>query len=501
MHAQSSPHRDTSVTCLTRSSVAIGIALLLALVAGCGGGTGSGTGTTLKGNTTVVLLASSTANDQLSQFSVTVQSMTLTDQSGKTVSILAAPVSDEFMHLNGRVEPLATVNIPQGVYTSAAAAISEAYPACAGQTPGELFVDESLGGVNGPTGASIELPQPITVTGTAMGLVLDLQVSKSAEFNGGCSESLTNAVSVTPTFSVTPLTIAAQPTNSANGRAVGIEGLVNSVGASGTGLNVTALYSDNEGTAPFTWPVSLSGSTVFQGVGSASGLSAGMPVDMDLTIQPDGSLLATRVAVYDTDASSVNIAFGPPLAVYTSGGCYNATCPVMDALEVEQAGDLTELTGLYSISDATFQTSGQLANLQSLPFAASFNAANMVDGQNVLFTTHGTPGSAVSTVAEVTLLPQTIDGTVSAIATAGGFTTYTITLAPYDLFPNLAVQPEITPLLTDPNTVVVYADSNTQMLNSSAISMGGVFRFYGLVFNDNGTLRMDCAQVNDGVAE
>jgi hypothetical protein len=25
-------------------------------------------------------------------------------------------------------------------------------------------------------------------------------------------------------------------------------------------------------------------------------------------------------------------------------------------------------------------------------------------------------------------------------------------------------------------------------------------RFYGLVFNHNGTLRMDCAQLNDGVA-
>jgi hypothetical protein len=26
-------------------------------------------------------------------------------------------------------------------------------------------------------------------------------------------------------------------------------------------------------------------------------------------------------------------------------------------------------------------------------------------------------------------------------------------------------------------------------------------RFNGLVFNDNGTLRMDCGQINDGVAE
>jgi len=32
------------------------------------------------------------------------------------------------------------------------------------------------------------------------------------------------------------------------------------------------------------------------------------------------------------------------------------------------------------------------------------------------------------------------------------------------------------------------------------LAPGATFRFYGLVFNDNGTLRMDCAQVNDGVA-
>jgi len=58
-------------------------------------------------------------------------------------------------------------------------------------------------------------------------------------------------------------------------------------------------------------------------------------------------------------------------------------------------------------------------------------------------------------------------GTVSAIGSEGGFTTYTVTLAPHDLFPQLAVQSGQTTMLTDPNTVVVYADSNTQMLNSN----------------------------------
>ena len=92
-------------------------------------------------------------------------------------------------------------------------------------------------------------------------------------------------------------------------------------------------------------------------------------------------------------------------------------------------------------------------------------------------------------------------GTVSAIGSEGGFTTYAVTLAPYDLFPALALQPDQSAVLTSPNTVIVYADSNTQMLNTNPIAVGSVVRFYGLVFNDKCTLRMDCAQIDNGVAE
>jgi hypothetical protein len=47
----------------------------------------------------------------------------------------------------------------------------------------------------------------------------------------------------------------------------------------------------------------------------------------------------------------------------------------------------------------------------------------------------------------------------------------------------------------------VYVDNNTQQLNSQPLAPGSTLRFYGLVFNDNGTLRMDYPQVNDGVPE
>jgi hypothetical protein len=480
------------------------LVLLLAvlLTAGCGGG-GSGTGPTFSGNTTVVVLASSTANDQLVEFPLTLNSLTLTNQSGKTVTLFSAPISAEFIHLNGNLEPLTTVSIPQDIYTSASAAYGGTAPVCVGlQSPsGGIFIDGAINGPGTPS-VTVNLPAPITVTGTAMGLVLNLQVSKSAPFPGGCVQNL--SVPVSPVFDLTPVVIAAQPTNSANGKALGLEGAITSIGATGSGFTVSAPSGYWNGYTP-TWQVSTNGSTVFQGISSVSGLSIGMPVDMDVALQADGSLIATRVAVYDTDTANLSVAHGPPLTIYPSGD-YHAVYPVMDALEVEQEGDLPENTDLLSGLDAaTPQISGQFTDLQNLPFAATFNAANMVAGQNVLVASNAPPVNGFPPLplplATMTLMPQAINGTVSAISSEGSFTTYTVTLAPYDLFPNLAVQPGQTTLLTNPNTVVVYADSNTQTLNSASISVGGVFRFYGLVFNDDGTLRMDCAQVNDGVAE
>jgi hypothetical protein len=40
---------------------------------------------------------------------------------------------------------------------------------------------------------------------------------------------------------------------------------------------------------------------------------------------------------------------------------------------------------------------------------------------------------------------------------------------------------------------------DTQQLNSNPLIEGAPARFYGLVFNDNGVLRMDAAAIFDGV--
>jgi hypothetical protein len=469
------------------------VTLATVFLAGCAGG-GSAP-PPLSGSTTVVLLASSTANDQLAANLATLTSLTLTSQSGKQVAVLASPVGDEFIHLNGHVEPLVTVSVPQDVYVSATIdASGSSY--CLDQTPGETAQYEFPSGAN----SVVNLPNPITVTGTAMGLVLDLQI---APLQGGCPTSSTQYVTSPPevmaAFSLTPMALAAQPTNSTNGMAPGLQGLISSVDAGGTGFTVNALV--NVGVLnPPTWHAAVNGSTVFQTFG-ASQLAAGLPVDMDLAIQPDGSLLATRVEAISTETTTLTTITGAAIEVTPS----IQTALIFGAA---QAGYI-QPEGAVGFGDenfgsATFQPSSQLGNYGGLPFTASFNAATIVPGQNLTLTTHATAftgGPNYTPATTMTLMPQTINGTVSAVSTSGSFTTYTVTLASYDLFPQFAVQPEQATLLTNPNTVVVYADSNTQMLNSGTIAAGSAFRFYGLIYNNNGTLRMDCAQVNDGVTE
>lgn len=466
------------------------VALAAVFSASCG--PGGATGAVLSGNTSVSLLLSSTANDQLSQFSIVFSSVTLTSQSGKTFNLFSTPQQAEFIHLNGTAEPLVAVSVPQDVYIAASATIEYSGFTCVSLlSSGGL--QTSAFGPNGALLATVTLPSPITVTGTAMGLLLNLQVSQSATFS---SCSLTGATySITPTFTLTPVTLASPPTNVQNGKMTSLDGQISSIDATTNSFTVAAADGP-------TWSVQSSNSTVYQGVAAFSTLVAGMPVDMDVSIQEDGSLLASRVAVQDANPTDLSVVSGPLLFVASSE-------PALFTFPRGEQGFLFAQGSIggafpFSFGNAVYQISGDFTNLQSLPFAPVLNATSIFAGQNVSFSTHALALAAGPTyvpATTITLMPQTINGTVTAVGSEGSFTTYTVSLAPYDLIPALAVQPGQTTVLTNPSNVIVYVDSNTQQLNTEQLAVGTVFRFNGLLFNDNGTLRMDCGQVNDGVAE
>ncbi len=450
------------------------------------------------GNTAVTVLATSTANDEFSEFPIQITSIALIGQSGNAVTLLSSSpgIMPEFIHLNGPAEPIATVSVPQGVYTSAAVTIPEADFACAYFSPPNRNVTE-LFGKEAPSGTTVNLPAPITVTGTSMAISLNLLVSESTSLSACTSWNISlPPPKFTPVFEVSA--VATLASGSGKIKATVMHGLVTSIDVS---RNSFSMAGANEGLPGNEWQIDTYSGTVFQGIGGFSQLASGLPVDLDLAIQPDGSLLATRVAVCDTDTTDLSVFYGPVEYM-------DDTTSQVFFLAQEQYGYLLDQAHYYStgssevpFGNAKFQISGALSNLDSLPFAATFTLSNIVPGQTVLWTTHDPNVTDKWPATTVTLMPQTIDGTVSAIGSEGGFTTYAVTLAPYDLFPALAVQPGQAKLLTNPNTVVVYADGNTQMLNTSPVAVGDVVRFYGLVFNDNGTLRMDCAQINDGVAE
>jgi len=470
----------------------------LTLLFGIGITTGCGSsGTTppkFSGNTSVTVLLASTGNDQVTRFAVELQTLTLTSQSGKTVTLLSSQQPSEFMHLNGGIEPLTTVNVPQGIYTSATATLGGAVFVCIAQVPGGGLGIANYSIINqGPT---VNLASPITVTGSSMALLLNMEVSSSAVFPACWTTPPFEGFSMTPTFDLTPFALSASPTNSGNGEVSGLDAEVASVGGSSLTLTIAG--------GPFgtrTKSASFNNQTVFQGISGASALSPGMFLNVDGAIQSDGSLLASRIAVEDT--SAINVFSGPVMFV-------DSVAPLLTQYGRTELGPLQTINGQsgyyfdipdFDFSNAAFNISGQLTNLQNLPFVPSFTASNMVAGQNAdISTPTFTLGGGTYTPANtITLVPQTINGTVVASQPAGSFTDYTVSLASYDLFPTLAVQQGQTTLLTNPSQVEVYVDSNTQMLNTQALAPGSTLRFYGLVFNDNGTLRMDCAQVNDGV--
>lgn len=486
-----------------------GITPILLLCLGCGSSP-QGPGLTEKAAVTVV--ASSTANDQLSQFELVLDSLTLTSDSGATVNLISTPIHTEFIHLNGTQEPLVQASIPQGNYVSATATFSASSVTCMTLNPAasDSLVISTFGGPAPGMTATVNLPAPIALSGTSALLDLDLQVSKSASFASCIPSSGAPAqYSITPTFNLSALTLSSSPTNSQNGLEPGLEGIVASVDAAQSTLTVDAA----DGTScPATngvscnppsasgpvWQIAADSGTLFQGVQNISQLTAGMAVGMDVVIQPGGSLLAQRISVYDTETSDLTVTRGP--VQFLS----NAT-PYLSVFSNEQLGQQPLPNSVpFTLGSATFQVSGQFTNLSSLPFSASFTSSNVVPGQTTFDSTHATQISPPPTylpATTITLVPQTLDATVGAIGSEGNFTTYTVTLAPYDLFADLAVQPGQTTRISAPTTVVIYTDSNTQMLGAGPIAVGSVARFYGLVFNNGGALSMDCSQISPGVTE
>jgi hypothetical protein len=476
---------------LLLSMLALGV---ICLTTACGSGSSTAT---MPANSQVTVALTSTANDQLVQFDMVLNTMTLMDKAGNTVPLISGPQGFEFIQRNGQLAPVFTTSIQQGTYISASATVGGADFLCVVNIPGYgLTSSEYAYGYTPDSQVTVSLPEPITINPSSSGLLINLDVLQSASFPSSCwdPQGGINPFSITPTFTVAPFEIVQLPTNPGNGAILDLVGEITAIGASGNSFTLAAAEA---GAGSETLTVNTNGSTVYQGIGSFSSLAVGTFVDMDGAVVTGTSVLASRIAV--EYPSAVDTVTGPLIFVSSAENAI-----FMEGVD-EQGSDFQNIyvagAQPFSFDNAVFQISGQMTNLGDLPFVPSFNGSNMVAGQNLYLSSAalGGGGYPYTELDAITLIPQTVNGTVTASTPSGSFTDYSVAFSSYDLFPNLAMQPGQTTLLNNPSDVEVYIDSNTQLLNDQPLATGGTFRFYGLVFNDNGTLRMDCTQVNDGV--
>jgi len=443
------------------------------------------------GTAQVSVVLSSTTYDVLWDFYIDIASLTLTDSAGKSVSLysnsqgLSLPQPPaEFIHLNGATEPLVTAAIPQGTYTSATVRAGYCSFSTAGinSLGGAAISTDSEGTCGQGTGTTtVNLPDPITIGASGNVLSLDLQVPQSyVQTAAGTSSS---SFTISPVFTLSALEIADQPNNAQNGLASGINGQIISTTESSFSLE------DSDGA---TLTFNAGADTVYQGIAGLGSLAAGMIVNLDAAVQPGGSLTATRVEVDDPTATSVVVG-------QTMIGAQPNTGQ-FDVLGQQAVGtNNTSWASLQATAKTQFKISGEYSNLQALPFSAQFNPQRLFTGQNVAVYYSSESGMNIpgyQVVDTVTLMPQTINAIILDVSSSKSFTVYTVGLGEGDLIYVLQAQTGLFPTLSNPYRVVVYADSSTQILTSGLPGVAsGVLRFRGLIFDDNGTLRMDCSQI------
>jgi hypothetical protein len=418
----------------------------------------------------VPVLITDAPHDELVSFSLTLNSIVLTDTAGKTTNLLASPTTIEVTHLNGIQSPLVTASIPQGTYVSATFTYSN---------PQVTFIDPSTGkpvvatAVLANTSTTITPAAPVTIGNSSTSLLVDLQAEHSIAISG-------TTVTVTPTFILKPLGAAAALPHQDDDE-TGLEARGTVVSAGGTSLVIQPPTGSN---VTFT----VDNSTRFQDVSGLSGLTAGELVEVDFTVQSGNVMLANRVEL----KGAPNSGQIPSLlsGIVTSAGPGSFKMTLTEAEGSGVSGNAVGSTFTVTTNSSTvFAITPQFPSLGGLPFTPTFSAATLSVGQKVsIVTSTVSASSGTATAAKVYLMPQTLGGTVSAITSGGGATVYTLTLPSGSAFASL----------TGATSIKVYSTSATIGMSSNPIAVGSTVRFNGLVFNTAGGFVMVAGCSPDG---
>jgi hypothetical protein len=474
----------------SRISIAASASTALLFAIGCAtgasGGSSGPSGPTYSGNTHATLLITATNNAQIPIFNFNLEALTLVASDGTSVPVLTTPQTVELGSINGVARPLVAVDVPQGAYTSVKLTYGSSKFAVIDHSSNDGTVDIGNYNINTPANqpatATQQLTIPMVITGSAMGLLLNLNIPKSTTYNPYFTGSPNFApgagqTTFSPVYSISAVQPAAQPTTLLDGEVEGVHGQITA--SSGGVLTIT---SQNGAVLNFT----PSSSTVYAGASGA--LPIGSFVAINAALQADGSMLATLVQAEGT-TQQYNIV---GQVVQYTGQLY-----IQNSGREQQGPNLANDTGFYSenvqlSSSPQFQIAWPNGTIPAgLPFTPALSPVSIVPGQNI-----ATPVTSLQELTGVipatnvvTLEPQTINGTIAAISTTNGQTSYQVTLFSNDLIG----------IFGSTQSIVVYVTASTHNITTSPLTTGSIGRFRGLLFNDGGTLRMVASEIEDGV--
>lgn len=449
----------------------------LLLLLGCGGSTSSSPNPNPQPNTTALQVNLGDApSDRLVAVSMTLGSMTLTNSSGSSVTVVSSLTPVEMMHLMGTVEPISLMNVPQGTYSGASISISSAVVMYMDPSTMQL-VQKS---VSGPMTATINFSPSLTVGTSPMVLNLDMNMASSV--------SIDNSGNVTMTPTMTASMNSCCTGNSHDPENGGMEHMTGTVmSSSGNSFMMSMLQSSQN------ISVTTGSNTQFMGMGGMGGMSNGMIVMVDATMQSDGTFMAQRVASMMAmsggsmaDGLVTNLS-GSPVTQLTIG--------TMDGTGSGMMG--SDLAGTMTVNvspTAAFNIDSDNVDMSDLPFTPTFDGTTVFKGQRVEAISStgmmqgggmgGMMGGSTINASEIDLEQQGLSGTVSGYAGAAP-TMFTLTLPADSAFTTL----------TGSTTVNVFQQAGTELWGMTTITNGSTVHVRGLLFFDASTYKLVAGRI------
>jgi hypothetical protein len=373
----------------------------------------------------------------------------------------------ELTHAAGKFEPLSTVDLAQGTYSSVDLVVV---------SPGMVYLDSNgvpQGILGNPSqSVTVNFNPPLQIGSTPTVLNMDVNVANSLAVDG--SGYVTGFDFKSSSFTFTSNAIGQQSQQQdANGEIEGLSGKVTTI--SGSNFVVEAGQGNSE------LGFASDSSTVFSGGLGDLGGAANQIVKIDGYTKPDGTLMATKLEGMENQTGA--IVEGLVTAVNLAGGTFQIE--VQDGtgagMDPNKVGALYTVnfqalsSGDFSVDWGKTDTAGLIPGSQFL-----FDAPRLHSGQRVeVQSSYAVPDEGGVVVArKIRLQQQAFTGTVSNFVAGGNNS------AQFDLILPNDGSSYMKELLAG-NVIHIYQPTGTHNAFGSIANQDRV-RVRGLIFNSSG---------------